>query len=184
MTLRAKDTCPQLDGSYRSIGYDGSGGTRHICSRNSLVGVPGSSTTTKDNWTTVFWSTQGSRITKRGKSYFHLHNTSIPWNSWNSHITLPMSHFIYPDRQWLWLCCGQSCHTRRVNNTNKQTHKYTLYISDQTRRECVAAKAATPVVFKSLRVFSTTKAEAQAIVANFIFSQNLCIVKSSSDLHI
>ena len=78
----------------------------------------------------------------------------------------------------------KSCHNRRVNNTNKQTHKYTLYISDQTRRECVAVKAATPVVFKSLRVFSTTKAEAQAIVANFIFSQNLCIVKSSSDLHI
>ena len=78
----------------------------------------------------------------------------------------------------------KSCHNRRVNNTNKQTHKYTLYISDQTRRECVAVKAATHVVFKSLRVFSTTKAEAQAIVANFIFSQNLCIVKSSSDLHI
>ena len=69
MTLQAKGTCPRLDDSYQSICYDGSGGTRHICSRNSLVGVPGYSTTTKDNWTTVFWSNQQGKGPQRDQKW-------------------------------------------------------------------------------------------------------------------
>ena len=85
MTLQAKG---RLDGSYQSIGYDGSGGTRHICSRNSLVGVPGSYTTTKDNWTTVFWSNQqgkGPQRDQKVKVGLVLTSTSHK-KTWNTDI--------------------------------------------------------------------------------------------------
>ena len=81
MTLQAKG---RLDGSYQSIGYDGSGGTRHICSRNSLVGVPGSSTT-KDNWTTVFWSNQQGKGPQRDqKVKVELVPTFISHKRWDT----------------------------------------------------------------------------------------------------
>ena len=106
MTLQAKG---RLDGSYQSIGYDGSGGTRHICSRNSLVGVPGYSTTTKDNWTTVFWSNQQGKGPQRDQK---VKVGLVPTSTSQKNETLTLMYIV----QKQWSNCGRRRHTWRLNS--------------------------------------------------------------------
>ena len=109
MTLQAKSTCPQLDGGYQSISFDVSGGTRHICSRKSLVGVPGSFTPQRT--TGQLFSDQ----TSRGKD----HKETKRWK-WIGFLlsylikneTLTLMYIV----QKQWSNCGLRRRTWRLNS--------------------------------------------------------------------